>query len=146
MTLWASSYLEDACPEPREENHHSKTRVRRQDPKYALSRLSLLTGSCVSAIFFFLLENGGQTSGQKVDGKISKAENWLERARQFLGLENKKPGLLDTGCMVIRSCVLPRSQNCFLPDFSKGVKYAYIRLSLLMNLLSVNFPHMHQQY
>lgn len=35
---------------------------------------------CFSHFFFPLLENGGQTSGQKVDGKISKAENWLERA------------------------------------------------------------------
>ena len=49
------------------------------------------------------------------------------------------------GCSVIRSCVLPKSQNCFVPDFSKGMKYAYIRLSLLMNI-SVNSPHMHQQY
>ena len=28
-----------------------------------------------------LLENSDQTSGQKVDGKISKADNWLERAK-----------------------------------------------------------------
>lgn len=68
----------------------------------------------------------------------------LHAEGQFPGLENKKPGLLDAGYTVIRNCVLPRSRNCLVPDFSKGMKYAYMRLSLLVNIF-VNFPRMHQQ-
>lgn len=109
---------------------------------------SVLVFPCSQAALFqspFLLENSGQTRGQKVNRGTSRAKKRLELESwsSFQSFRNKKPGILETGSEVTTKSGLPRSQNCPVTDFSKGMKSTYIRLSLFMNIF-VSFPLMHQ--
>lgn len=89
----------------------------------------------------FLPEKAGQTWGQRVNRRSSRAEGWLDleswnTVSRAVKIRSPNP----------RSGVWskhqrgPAKEPKLVPSFSKGMKYVHIRFSWLMNIF-VNFPH-----